>query len=267
MDLTRAITSAENKYKQILEGFFISNYNEKLLPSHGIDHHRRVWQTAKELTMILAEDISSESFHLPSLLIASYLHDLGMAVDHGPKHGRHSLEFCKRFLKENNLEESDFPGLFRAVLDHDNKDYPAPSGINVHTLLSVADDLDAFGFTGIYRYTEIYTVRGIMPEDLGYRVRENAMKRYLHFEDLFSSHAPVISKHKCRFEILDSFFDKYNNHLKNRVKGSGYLRVINILTGMVINGKNPGELIMEYEEDIDPVVRYFFLGLKSEAII
>ena len=33
------------------------------------------------------------------------------------------------------------------------------------TILSVADDLDAFGFTGIYRYLEIYLTRGINPED------------------------------------------------------------------------------------------------------
>ena len=32
------------------------------------------------------------------------------------------------------------------------------------TVLSVADDLDAFGFTGIYRYSEIYLTRGINPD-------------------------------------------------------------------------------------------------------
>jgi hypothetical protein len=29
------------------------------------------------------------------------------------------------------------------------------------TILSVADDLDAFGYIGIYRYIEIYLERGI----------------------------------------------------------------------------------------------------------
>jgi len=49
MDLNGSIESAEKKYKQILEDFFISVYTEKHLSSHGIDHHRRVWNYAKDL--------------------------------------------------------------------------------------------------------------------------------------------------------------------------------------------------------------------------
>ena len=42
-------------------------------------------------------------------------------------------------------------------------------GINndLLTILSVSDDLDAFGYIGIYRYTEIYLTRGIDPEKIG----------------------------------------------------------------------------------------------------
>jgi hypothetical protein len=47
MDLPAIIESAEIQYKQILEDFFISFYDESLLPSHGIDHHRRVWAYAR----------------------------------------------------------------------------------------------------------------------------------------------------------------------------------------------------------------------------
>ena len=39
--------------------------------------------------------------------------------------------------------------------------------MNLLTILSVADDLDAFGFIGIYRYSEIYLTRGIDPEKIG----------------------------------------------------------------------------------------------------
>ena len=53
MNSTGIIESAEKQYKQILEGFFISVYDEKLLPSHGIDHHRRVWNYSKELLKII----------------------------------------------------------------------------------------------------------------------------------------------------------------------------------------------------------------------
>ena len=44
-------------------------------------------------------------------------------------------------------------------------------------MLSVADDLDAFGFTGIYRYSEIYLMRGINPNQLGHLIIENAAKQ------------------------------------------------------------------------------------------
>ena len=49
MNLTASIESAELKFKQILEDFFVSVYDEKNLLSHGIDHHRRVWNYAREL--------------------------------------------------------------------------------------------------------------------------------------------------------------------------------------------------------------------------
>ena len=52
MNLTVSIESAELKFRQILEDFFVSVYDEKDLFSHGIDHHRRVWSYAKELLSI-----------------------------------------------------------------------------------------------------------------------------------------------------------------------------------------------------------------------
>ena len=52
-------------------------------------------------------------------------------------------------------------------------------------ILSVADDLDAFGYTGIYRYSEIYLTRGISPKEIGNLIRENASRRYHNFEKIF----------------------------------------------------------------------------------
>jgi hypothetical protein len=47
MNLIVIFESAELQFKQILEEFFVSFYDEKSLVSHGIDHHRRVWKYAK----------------------------------------------------------------------------------------------------------------------------------------------------------------------------------------------------------------------------
>jgi hypothetical protein len=264
-DLTGLIKSAEKNYKQILEDFFVSIYDEKRLPSHGIEHHRRVWNTAKTLILLLNNNNKIKDTRLVSgLLLASYLHDIGMATDHGPRHGRHSLEFCKQFLIENNLHEYDFPGLTEAVLYHDNKDYSLPAEINLHTILSVADDLDAFGFTGIYRYIEIYTMRGMGFEDLGTMIRNNARKRFFHFNELFTAEETIILRHSERYEILDNFFCKYQEQVSSDNTSGGYFKVVLILSGAASKGKEIEELALEHMDSIDPVIRCFFNGLKGE---
>jgi len=57
MNLSRPIESAELKYKQILEDFFISIYDDNSLTSHGIDHHRRVWNYSKGLLQSRLQEV------------------------------------------------------------------------------------------------------------------------------------------------------------------------------------------------------------------
>ena len=124
MNLTGQIESAELQFKQILEDFFISVYDEKSLPSHGIDHHRRVWSNAKELTENIPFRNSDPALRLPSkLIIACYLHDIGMSVDQGIRHGQFSKEICITFLKENKLTEEDYYDVLETIENHDLKDY------------------------------------------------------------------------------------------------------------------------------------------------
>ena len=84
MNLTVTIESAELQFKQILEEFFISVYDENSLYSHGIDHHRRVWNYSKQLLTIHTGKNHPGISQLPAkLIIASYLHDIGMSVETG----------------------------------------------------------------------------------------------------------------------------------------------------------------------------------------
>jgi HD superfamily phosphodiesterase len=86
MNLTVSIESAELEFKQILEDFFVSVYDEKSLLSHGIDHHRRVWVYAKELLFTRFLHTGLRPACSPSkLIIACYLHDIGMAIETGPR--------------------------------------------------------------------------------------------------------------------------------------------------------------------------------------
>jgi HD superfamily phosphodiesterase len=274
MDRSDIIRSAENQYKQILEEFFTSVYNEISLSSHGIDHHRRVWNYAKEFLKQIPSGNTSDILRFSAnLIIACYLHDTGMSVDPGPKHGKLSRRFCTRFLSQHNLSIDDFHDALEAIENHDNKDY-ATIGIknDLLKILSVSDDLDAFGLTGIFRYTEIYLARGIEPDKIGILIRENAERRFLNFLKSFGSYNEIVEKHTPRYKILDEFFSKYNAQLSSYQFGSsnpsGYCGVIELFDYMIKRRIELKEIYLETEKYlVDPIIRWFFTELASELIV
>jgi HD domain len=274
MNLPGLIESAENRFKQILEEFFISVYDEKFLSSHGIDHHRRVWTYSKELLQLIPYKSTAQISRLPSeLIIACYLHDIGMSVDSGTKHGKHSRNLCLQFLAKNNLPENDFPDVLAAIEYHDNKDYNnnIPPN-NLLTILSVSDDLDAFGYTGIFRYVEIYLIRGINPEKFGPLIRENAERRFSNFIKTFGSIEEIVQKYKKRYMILDNFFNKYEKQVPSyhfgTIHPSRYCGVVEMIL-FRMNNKLPLKTFFAEPEkySTDPVIRWFFAELVSELPI
>ncbi|MBK8882397.1 MAG: HD domain-containing protein [Bacteroidales bacterium] len=274
MNLTENIESAELMFRQILEDFFVSVYDEKVLPSHGIDHHRRVWSYARELLYIPLKQHNSKPACLPSkLIIACYLHDSGMSVETGPRHGKHSREFCIRFLENNNLSAEEYKDVLDTVENHDRKDYPSESDRNdLLTVLSVADDLDAFGFTGIYRYSEIYLTRNIGPDKLGDLIIANAARRFENFESIFGTGNNYVQLHRKRFEILINFFRHYNRQVTSYDFGTdepeGYCGIVQLFMLMLKNNLTLNELFTEleiYPDDI--IIGSFVMGLKTELLL
>lgn len=273
MNLTESIESAERIYKQILEDFFVSVYDEKNLQSHGIEHHRRVWTYARELLFIPFRESDSIPFCTPSkLIIACYLHDIGMSEEPGPKHGKHGMEICLRFLEENNLPKNDFRDVLEAIENHDSKDYTSKKGMNdLLTILSVADDLDAFGFAGIYRYAEIYLTRALSPEQIGYLILENSERRFENFQNLYDTHNFYVQKHLKRYMILRNFFIQYNKQVDSYdFKTSypeGYCGFIQLIMLMIRNKMTLKDFFIEaetYGDDI--IIKPFSDGLKSEIL-
>ena len=271
MNLTALIESAEQRFKQVLEDFFVSVYDEKKLFSHGIDHHRRVWNYAKELlTTRLIQSKLRPACDPSKLIIACYLHDIGMSVDQGPWHGVRSRELCLQFLNKYDLSEYDYEDVLDTIGNHDNKDYSSKRGSNdLLNVLSVADDLDAFGFAGIYRYSEIYLMRGINPGQSGYLILENAGKRFKNFEDIYGVQNFYVKFHRKRYEILSDFFRQYNkqadywNFLTDAPES--YCGVIQLFMLMIKNKMSINDLFTEaekYQDDI--VIGQFINGLKSE---
>jgi hypothetical protein len=271
MDLKALIESAEKQYKQVLEEYFISVYKERKLPSHGISHHRRVWKYARELLLLAGAYNKIEDPTLPSgLLIASYLHDSGMSDDPGPKHGLLSLRLTQSFLKKQKLHEDEFPGMSDAISEHDDKEYSnAEASIDIKTILASADDLDAFGFTGIYRYLEIYLTRNMDFPILGIKIRENASARYEHFRRVFSFNDMIVLKYRNKYEILDHFTREYDKQLPmydfGKEKPQGYCGIAEIMKNSVDTRSDfmnfifhPGHFAS------DKVIRWFYEGIRSE---
>lgn len=274
MNLTVAIASAELRFGRILEEFFISVYDEESLPSHGIDHHRRVWSYSKELLLLSNNSFSTDIFQLTSnLIISSYLHDIGMSIDTGVRHGIHGVELCMQFLKVNNLSEIEFHDALNAIEYHDRKDYKGETVVNdLLKILSVADDLDAFGFTGIYRYSEIYLIRGICYSDIGKMISANAKKRFGNFVSSYEFDDTILKKHRIRFNILENFFDEYDKQVSVYEFGSGkptgYCGVVEFLREIVLNKMALEDVLREPEKySRDLVIQWFFNGLNSELTL
>ena len=140
-----------------------------------------------------------------------------MSVVPDVRHGIHSREICRLFLQKINLEESECGDLLDAVEYHDNKEYSTNNSVRneILRILSAADDLDAFGYIGIYRYIEIYLARGIRPELIGFEIKRNALGRFRNFELNFGAYPKLISKYRKKYLILDNFFTRYNKEVNS----------------------------------------------------
>ncbi len=166
-----------SQLKQYLNTLFANHW----IPSHDLSHHDRVWKNACILTDHL--NISDPHF-FDQLIIASYFHDVGLLTDSSDAHGKESRRACEVFLSQ--LEEPirfDPEKMLVAIEMHDDKKYldTFDKATNpVYKILTVADDLDAFGAVGAYRYIEIYMLRGIESGLIPQSVKANAKKRFDH---------------------------------------------------------------------------------------
>ncbi len=204
MIINDLIIQAEEVLISSIEAFFTSKWGATKLWSHDLSHHRRVWNYAKELLQYSEE---ADQLFIEKLLIACYLHDIGMSIDAGEKHGSRSRIICELFLEETNISPADCADILEAVENHDNKNYSDSAVKNkLLTLVSAADDLDAFGHIGILRYADIYLRRGAQVKDLGRLVLVNSAGRFRNFESFFSNYPELVGKHRQRYMVLKEFY-------------------------------------------------------------
>ena len=213
MNLSDIISEEEEKNLKPLENFFLMKWADTNLPSHDLHHLRRVWMNVKEILNHYT-DPDIKRAQISNLLMAAFLHDIGMSRDQGIRHGFQGKMAAEEYISIGGLRRTDYEDALNAIEFHDNKSYDFNYGNNqVLKIQSVADDLDAFGTTGIWRYTEIYRAREIPEEITGYRILENAASRFENFKS-FSSDMPLLfRKHSMRYNVLRRYFENYNRNL------------------------------------------------------
>ncbi|PID92617.1 MAG: hypothetical protein CSA96_02415 [Bacteroidetes bacterium] len=272
------IAAIEEKWLTPLYEACRQGFRGRHLPSHDHSHHSRVWNICK---LLLREsndpDPVVDQDFVEGLIIAAFFHDAGMAETSSPAHGKPGRALCTSWF-ENRIQEK--PALLEEALEaieyHDKKDASVYRGIipgkkpEILGYLSIADDLDAFGHIGIYRYVEIYTERELPLSSLGTQIMRNASMRFTNIGKSCCACPHTLRAFKARYDTLINFFDRYNQQLlieeNPREIRSGYLGVVNHIRQIGMGRRiKPGNLWMHVDKHVPGcVVRDFFDALQAD---
>lgn len=173
------ILDVENQWKHELYGHCAAIFKTCHIPSHDETHHLRVWNYASNLAISLYfRGYPVDKPFLTKLIICCFFHDTGLSVTLDASHGKASASICKEYFK--NVAIDGFEEILRAIEFHENKDDKKLllKKNLLGSILTIADDLDAFGYAGIYRYAEVYSLRGIEIAEISSSVLINAKARY-----------------------------------------------------------------------------------------
>lgn len=272
------IGQAEDIWLQPLYSHARDLYRSVYLPSHDHNHHLRVWIRARNLLQGLAATRASLTPALvQGVLIASLFHDLGMSRSTREDHGRLGRELCQKWFSQSGMQvPPDFDAILEAVEMHDRKqDRTYGKGQQSGTpgileILSVADDLDATGVVGIYRYAEIYLLRGIPLEDLGKRILENAESRFVKLRSFCRNYGQPYDPYHEEVDELSHFYARYRQQAEEAEQAEevqeGPLGVINYIRTRGIGQRvHPEDLLRVARKDgAGPSLITFFSKLRNE---
>lgn len=208
----QAILCAEYKWEKNIIQYISKLYVGQWLPSHDLNHHHRVWKNACELSAAIYKKHPVQDIHFfEKLLLACYFHDIGLLEDRGENHGKLSRKFCEDFLTQN-IESITFDSrdLLEAIEFHDDKNYANVSrkiSNNIYNLLSMADDLDALGAVGAYRYIEIYLLRGVSIIEMSEQILNNVIRRYDYFNERMNGYDFNSAKYQLKYNTIISLFE------------------------------------------------------------
>ena len=274
------IKRAEETWLEMLHKHAEGLFSNTFLPSHDHTHHSRVWNICKRLFSEINRFNSLLDFSLvEGVLIATYFHDLGMVLSTREEHGILGREICEAYFREQVLNPpSRFTEILEAIEAHDNKEGAACAvilpgeSVGILTVISIADDLEALGIIGIYRYIEIYLKRKIDLKNLGNRILENAGNRFKNISERCIHCPSLMQEYSQHYFSLVRFFDHYNQQLMDEPPAKevfhGHLGIVNYIRILSVEGETrPEDYLKEVGRDkADAMVRNYFTELNHELV-
>ena len=268
MEVIKNILYAEHKWKTGLVNHIRKIYQNTWLPSHDEWHSIRVWEFAKTLLIDLEKNHISFPFEeIEELIIASFFHDSGMSISLDPEHGKYSRQICNAFLvNKTGLTFDRKSKILDAVELHDDKSYRKKAFLNQEgllPLLCIADDLDAFGRIGIYRFWEINTLRNIPIRKMPPKVVNSLESRMKYFSFIYPFRNSFYHLQYERNKITRDFFTLLEKETKSGsqpVETSYALKVLDYFNNLIFKQKiHPDQIfsIIKHEEDDQNVINFF----------
>lgn len=276
MDLQEHIFHVEQKWLADLSRHCKKLFAGVFLPSHDHLHHHRVWRFARDILLAFddtGKDVPPELAE--QLIIACFFHDTGLTITHDERHGAQSAVLLKEFgtLRFGTLESQTlrFQTILRAVEHHDEKSYTESIGSTQEgmpellDILSAADDLDALGAIGVYRYAEMYLFRKISVVDLPGRVLSNLEARMIKLNYVFKDLPDFMKGHMVRHAMIRDFYERLKGDILTGGRGQSWewqlIDLISFSMENKINLMNP-DIKMA---DLSPGLRSFMEQLHSET--
>lgn len=221
-------------------------------------------------------DLLTDQGLAEGLLLASWFHDTGMVHDPGEKHGSYSKDIFEDFLGGNGLSAPlSKHEILKVIETHDTKECSLYSPIlpgknpGMMSILSIADDLDALGFVGIYRYSEIYLKRGTSASLLGVKILANVRKRFINILNSCAAFPALITSYRKDYHLIELFFNRYNQLLllpgETEIVHWGELGIVNHIRAYSVDAEIRPEDFMKQAEvaDSGAIVKTYFKRLHD----
>jgi hypothetical protein len=211
------------------------------------------------------------------VLVAAFFHDVGMVCSMDSEHGKLGSDLCRTYFSDREVRRPErFEEVLGSIEMHDVKDeriyrgiYPGESP-DILSILSIADDLEALGTIGIYRYAEIYLQRGFSMKQLGNSILDNVSKRFNNIVQHGTGCPDVVERYRKQYDELTRFYEDYNRQLLPerlpRKIMSGPLGVVNHIRIMSVERRiTPQNFHMEIKQgNKSKFVYNYFRKLKDE---